>query len=65
MNINYANVYAVSESDYDLMTAQAAEAASGRMDVGPIVEFSDDFDAVGWYMERMSGEDWDYYHDDL
>ena len=30
-----------------------------------IIEFSEDFDAVGWYMERMSRydsvEDYDYY----
>lgn len=26
-------------------------------------EFSDDFDAVGFYMEQMErDEDWDYYH---
>lgn len=30
-----------------------------------IIEFSDGFDAVGWYMEQMSkDEDWDYYHDE-
>ena len=29
-----------------------------------IFEFSDGFDAVGWYMERMArDEDWDYYED--
>lgn len=28
-----------------------------------IFEFSDGFDAVGWYMEQMAkDEDWDYYH---
>ena len=28
-----------------------------------IFEFSDDFDAVGFYMEQMQkDEDWDYYH---
>lgn len=28
------------------------------------IEFSDGFDAVGWYMERMRrDEDWDYYED--
>lgn len=26
-------------------------------------EFSDGFDAQGWYMEQMArDEDWDYYH---
>lgn len=29
-----------------------------------VIEFSDGFDAVGWYMERMArDEDWDYYND--
>lgn len=32
MNINYANVYAVSESDYDLMTSHAEAAAKGDFD---------------------------------
>jgi len=28
------------------------------------IEFSDGFDAVGWYMEQMRrDEDYDYYHD--
>lgn len=28
-----------------------------------IFEFSDGFDAVGFYMEQMErDEDWDYYH---
>lgn len=30
-----------------------------------VIEFSDGFDAVGWYMERMErNEDWDYYEDE-
>ncbi len=33
--------------------------------MGPVIEFSEGFDAVGWYMERMSrDEDFDYYHDE-
>lgn len=32
--------------------------------MSPIFEFSDDFDAAGWYMEQMDrDEDWEYYHD--
>lgn len=27
-------------------------------------EFSDGFDAVGYYMERMSHDDYDDYYDD-
>ena len=31
--------------------------------MAPVIEFSDDFDAQGWYMEQMHrDEDWDYYH---
>ena len=31
--------------------------------MAPVIEFSDGFDAVGWYMEQMQrDEDWDYYH---
>ena len=29
-----------------------------------IVEFSDGFDAVGWYMERMRREDYDDYYEE-
>jgi hypothetical protein len=30
-----------------------------------VIEFSDGFDAVGWYMSRMErDEDWDYYEDE-
>jgi hypothetical protein len=28
------------------------------------IEFSDGFDAVGWYMERMRREDYDDYYDE-
>lgn len=32
--------------------------------MAPVIEFSDGFDAVGWYMEQMRrDEDWDYYQD--
>jgi hypothetical protein len=27
-------------------------------------EFSDDFDAVGWHLERMSKPDYDPYYDE-
>jgi hypothetical protein len=30
----------------------------------PIFEFSDDFDAVAWHMERMSRPDYDDYYDE-
>lgn len=30
----------------------------------PMFEFSDDFDAVGWYMQRMSKPDYDLYYDE-
>jgi hypothetical protein len=32
--------------------------------MGPIIEFSDGFDAVGWHMERMSRPDYDEYYDE-
>jgi hypothetical protein len=33
--------------------------------MSPTIEFSDGFDAVGWYMERMArDEDYDYYHEE-
>jgi hypothetical protein len=32
--------------------------------MGPSIEFSDGFDAVGWYIERMEREDYDPYYDD-
>jgi hypothetical protein len=30
----------------------------------PIREFSDDFDAVGWHLDRMSKPDYDEYYDE-
>ena len=30
----------------------------------PIHEFSDDFDAVAWHLERMSKPDYDEYYDE-
>lgn len=30
----------------------------------PIREFSDDFDAVAWHLERMSKPDYDPYYDE-
>ena len=30
----------------------------------PIFEFSDDFDAVAWHMERMSKPDYDDYYEE-
>ena len=32
--------------------------------MAPTIEFSDGFDAVGWYMERMSREDYDDYYEE-
>lgn len=29
-----------------------------------IIEFSDGFDAVGWYMEQMRREDYDDYYEE-
>jgi hypothetical protein len=29
-----------------------------------VIEFSDGFDAVGWYMERMNREDYDDYYEE-
>jgi hypothetical protein len=31
---------------------------------GPVIEFSDGFDAVGWYTEIMSRPDYDPYYDE-
>ena len=32
--------------------------------MSPVIEFSDGFDAVGWYMERMSRSDYDDYYEE-
>jgi hypothetical protein len=31
--------------------------------MAPTIEFSDGFDAVGWYYDRMSRADYDEYYD--
>jgi hypothetical protein len=31
---------------------------------GRVFEFSDDFDAVGWHLDRMSKPDYDEYYDE-
>lgn len=38
--------------------------SKGQPMTSPIFEFSDDFDAAGWWMERMSKPDYDPYYDD-
>lgn len=32
--------------------------------MGPVIEFSDGFDAVGWYMARITREDYDDYYEE-
>jgi hypothetical protein len=32
--------------------------------MSPTIEFSDGFDAVGWYYERMSRADYDEYYEE-
>jgi len=49
---------------YKMISVSVAERNMGRCDMAKNYEWSENFDAVAWHIERISKPDYDPYYDE-